>query len=163
MPHSRIYRVIVICVIFLMAFPACADQKNLFTWFRGGESTVIGPRGDSPIEYYPFGLDDDQCSTLPLPLAEFVFAKFGKGDPRFHLPREDIFKCYGEHSPDQYRFRLELTDEGIRFLLPLTDNYSCGEEIRATFKELAPFMNEQGLRYASQLNHYQSGRVRIKR
>jgi hypothetical protein len=151
MTHSRAYRVIVISVVFLMALPAWGDHKNLFTWFRGGESTVIGPNGDSPLEYYPFGFDDDQCSTLPLPLAEFVFAKFGTGDPRFHLLREDIFRCYGELSPDQYRFRLELTDEGIRFLLPLTGNHSCGEEIRATFKELAPFMNEQGLRYVSQL------------
>lgn len=106
MPHSRASVALAISIVFLMAFPVLADQKNLFTWFRGGESTVIGPSGDSPVEYYPFGFDDEQCSTLPQPLADFVFTKFGAGDPRFHLPREDIFKCYGELSPDQYHFRL---------------------------------------------------------
>lgn len=153
MAHSRAYRFIVLIIISLMTFPAWADPKNLFTWFRGGESTVIGSGGDSLAKYYPFGLDDNQCATLPLALSEFVFAKFGTGDPRFHLPREDIFKCYGELSPDQYRYRLELTDEGIRFLLPLTDNYSCGEEFKATFKELAPFMNKQGIKYVSQFKN----------
>lgn len=78
MPHSRAYHVFAISIVFLMAFPAWADQKNLFTWFRGGESTVIGPGRDSPVEYYPFGFDDDQCSTLPQPLAEFVSPSSGR-------------------------------------------------------------------------------------
>ena len=151
MPHSLTYQVIVICIGFLIVSPTCADQRNLFTWFQGAESTIIGPGGNSQIEFYPFGFFDDQCATLPTPLAKFIFSKFGIGDPRFHLPREDIFRCYGELLPDQYRFRLELTDEGISFLLPLTDNHSCGEEIRATFKELAPYMNKQGLSYVSKL------------
>lgn len=87
-----------------------------------------------------------------MPVAEFVFSKFGVVDSPQHLSKEDIFKCYGQLSPDQYRYSLELTNEGIRFLLPLTRNGSCGEEIRATFKELEPFMNIQGLKYVAQFN-----------
>lgn len=151
MPASRTYSFIIFNIITFLSIPAWSDQKNLFTWFRGGESTVINTRSNKSIEFYPFGYDDNQCSTLPLPLAQFIFSKFGTGDPTYHFPREDLFKCYGKLEPDHYRYRLELTDEGIRFLLPLTPNGSCGEEIRATFKELAPYMNKQGLNYVSLL------------
>jgi len=154
----RGYGLLLLGTFALAASPALADQKNFFTWFRGGESTVIGKAGDALSQYYPFGLEDSQCATLPPPLAELIFTKFGTGDPKFHLPREDIFRCYGELSPDQYRFRLVLVDGGIGFVLPLTRNYSCGEEIRVTFEELAPFMNNEGLRYVSQIKKSRKAR-----
>ena len=135
---SLLSRYLIIPVLFFcIANSSLADQKNLFTWFRGGESTAVH-RGHT------------QSGNLPNPVAEFVFSKFGEGDPAVHLSREDIFKCYGELPPEQYWYTLELTYEGIRFLLPLTRNNSCGEEIRATFEELEPFMNKQGLRYVEQ-------------
>lgn len=93
-----------------------------------------------------------------MPLAEFVFSKFGAVDSPLHLPKEDIFNCYGELSPDQYMYSLELTNEGIRFLLPLTRNGSCGEEIRATFEELEPFMNMQGLKHVAQFKKSRKGK-----
>ena len=147
MPYSLAKRFIVFVTITLVAYSTWAGQKNLVTWFQGGESTVNTS-------------SEARLATLPLPLAEFVFSKFGTGDPTFHLPREDLFKCYGELPPDQYWYSVELTNEGIRFVLPLTENNSCGEEIRATFEELAPFMNKQGLQHVVQLKKSRNAKRR---
>lgn len=138
MSRFQVFYSVVLVIISAMTDLAHADQSNLFTWFQGGESTIVVTSEDS--------------ATLPGPLAEFVYSRFGIGDPRWHLPREDIFKCYGDLNPNQYSYSLKLRDDGIGFWLPLTSNGSCGEEIRATFKELTPFMNKQGLGYVTQIN-----------
>ena len=136
MSRTHASRLVVAVLLSLVAFAANAGQENLLSWFRGGESTVIGSK--------------DELVSLPTPLAEFVFSKFGTGDPQIHLPREDLFGCYGELPPNQYYYSLRLTNTGMEFVLPLTANYSCGEAIGATFDELKPFMNKKGLEYVAQ-------------
>jgi hypothetical protein len=109
------------------------EEEHLLSWFEGG----------MPTDPYDVRYEGTSKSTLPAPLAEFVASRFGQGDPRYHLSKDDIQQCYGDDYLS-YWYRLSLTDKGIDFEIPTTRNGSCGETIALTFKELAPFLNKKG-------------------
>jgi hypothetical protein len=109
------------------------QPENLLSWFRGGESAQS-----------KFGIGGLYPVNLPLPLAEFVYAHIGQGDPREHLGQEGFQQCYGDLAPDQYNYQLDLFEGGITFIVPITNSGACGEFIKLSFKELAPFLNKKG-------------------
>jgi hypothetical protein len=131
MSYIRNLRTIFLIFILAIANFAWADQSNLFTWFRGGESAEFTTRVISE-------------GTLPAPLAKFIRSRIGKGDPKFHLSEEDFVRCYSDSEPETYWYNLKLINGGIEFVVPFTSNGSCGDSIMMTFKELAPFMNKNG-------------------
>jgi hypothetical protein len=108
------------------------EEEHLLSWFKGGASAVPDMRAEG-----------SSYGTLPAPLAEFVASRFGQGDPRYHLSKDELQQCYpGNYL--SYWYRLSLTDKGIDFEIPTTRNGSCGEKFALTFKELAPFLNKKG-------------------
>jgi hypothetical protein len=143
-------KLIFLLAITMLAFPAHAGQ-SLFTWFTGGESTVVekptGPQPEMPIVGGP------GQATLPEPLANFVVSKIESGDPKYHFTRDDFGACYGYDQPNQFYFLLRLSGNGITFIVPFTSNYSCGDEIFINFKQLAPYLNKKGLWNVSKLKH----------
>jgi hypothetical protein len=108
------------------------EEEHLLSWFKGGASAVPDMREKG-----------SSYGTLPAPLAEFVASRFGQGDLGIHLSRDDLRRCYGNDYLS-YEYRLSLTDKGIDFEIPTTNNGSCGETIALTFKELTPFLNKKG-------------------
>jgi hypothetical protein len=108
------------------------EEEHLLSWFKGGTSVFPDTRGRG-----------SSYDVLPAPLAEFIASRFGQGNLKFHMSKDELRHCYGDdHS--SYSYRLSLTDKGIDFELPITRNGSCGEKFELTFKELAPFLNKKG-------------------
>jgi hypothetical protein len=113
------------------------EEEHLLSWFEDGASAGPDMREEGSSE------KGSSYGTLPAPLAEFVASRFGQGDLRYHLSKDELKQCYGDDYLS-YRYRLSLTDKGIDFEIPTTRNGSCGETIALTFKELAPFLNKKG-------------------
>jgi hypothetical protein len=106
------------------------EPENLLSWFREQKSA--------------YDVESGSSGALPDDLAGLLFDRFGAGDKRTHLPREEIMRCYGEQAPRQYWYQLMLTEQGITFELPVTNSGACGESFAFTFAELTPFLNEKG-------------------
>jgi hypothetical protein len=79
-----------------------------------------------------FSWFDDEESAQGT-LGELVYDQIGD---------HDFLQCYGNSAHDGYR--LELSNSGIRFVMPLLSNGACGHRIAFTFEELWPFLNENG-------------------
>lgn len=108
--------------------------ESLFSWFNEADSAKESA-------------DSVQLEgALPKDLDIFVSKRFGQGDPSNHLSREELEQCYGEYAPGAYSYQLQLAEDGINFNIPVTSNGSCGESINLTFRELAPYLNQQGKR-----------------
>jgi hypothetical protein len=119
--------------------------ESPLTWFKGAEVTIY--RGHIP----PKG-------RLPDALDKFIASRFGQGDPRIHLSMSDLESCYGPYEPGNYSYQLKLVSDGIIFEIPITSNGSCGDSFKLTFKELTPFLNRKGRRFAAEIQAIQKAK-----
>jgi hypothetical protein len=116
-------------------------QVSLFSWLKGSE--VANDSGRTRTE-----------GRLPDALDEILASRFGQGN---HFGKEDLERCYGEYQPGAYTYRLELTNDGIDFILPFTSNGSCGDSFSLTFKELWPFLTSVGRRFSADIQAARKG------
>ncbi|GHU25568.1 hypothetical protein AGMMS50256_00290 [Betaproteobacteria bacterium] len=121
------------------------ERENLLSWFQDENTTE--PRSNV---------------TLPTGLAEFIYDRIGTDDPTYdHFSLlEEFLRCYGDLSPEKYKYRLELFDGGIDFVVPTTSNGSCGDSFKIPFKELRPFLNEKGEAAVAQFRKFSAAKKR---
>ncbi len=113
------------------------EKENLISWFKFNNANHDNER-------------QADRSSLPDELYDFIVDRLGHGDPLQHFDRDELDQCYGTPSSS---FLLKLTAKGINFVLPLTGNYSCGDSIEISYKDLMPFLNQYGKKEVQMIIH----------
>jgi hypothetical protein len=116
-------------------------QESLFSLLKGAaEANVTYVLDSAPPE-----------GRLPDALDKMIAEGFRRGNSLTRLGWENIQECYGPYKPGAYQYRLSLAENGITFELPPLPRGACGDEITLTFKELRPFLNKEGSRFAAEI------------
>lgn len=100
------------------------ESENLISWFKDSETND----GD------PVRLSDE--------LLAFIFDRLDHLPSTVGLTSAERKECYADPGSD---IMLSILSSGFKFELPPTSNYSCGESIDISFKELRPFLNTYGI------------------
>lgn len=107
-------------------------QESLFDWFWG-----------MPQAANPKNIRMEE--PLPKDLGDFVSARRKRA---YKASDEYLESCYGTVRPN---YQLILKSDGIIFEVPTTSNGSCGDSIKLSFKQLWPYLNADGRKYAKEL------------
>lgn len=113
------------------------QQGSFFSLFSGVD-TAEGKLPDA--------LDDYIANHLRL-----------RNDPN-RLSWKEIQECYGSYELGAYTYKLKLAKTGMTFEIPPLPHGACGESVTLTFKELWPFLNKDGRRFAADIRKAQKAK-----
>lgn len=106
------------------------EEENLISWFKDSE------------------ISDGSPVRLSDQLLEFIFERLDNLPPSYGLTTSEREECYADSGSD---IMLSISNTGFKFELPPTSNYSCGESIDISFKELRPFLSDYGIQAVNSL------------